>query len=147
MFGLNANRRLRRIARQLVLPGCGFRTPAAGLLEPVRVCRPRSRQSEEVRVPTGRAIVLQTFTVSRTGTIAGCRVLSGAIERSHRVNVIRDQKILRDYGIASLRRIKDDVKEVRDGMECGIRLEGFNDIKDGDLLEAFRIDIVKRTLD
>ena len=102
---------------------------------------------EEVRVPTGRAIVLQTFTVSRTGTIAGCRVLSGAIERSHRVNVIRDQKILRDYGIASLRRIKDDVKEVRDGMECGIRLEGFNDIKDGDLLEAFRIDIVKRTLD
>ena len=102
---------------------------------------------EELQVPTGRALVLQTFNVSRHGTVAGCRVLNGTIERSNRVHVIRDQKVLNDYGIASLRRVKDDVKEVREGMECGIRLEGFNDVKEGDLFEAFRIDIVKRTLD
>lgn len=107
-----------------------------GLLEP-----------ERVQETTGRAIVLQTFKVSRVGAIAGCRVLSGTIERNNRMHVVRDQKILGDYDINSLRREKDDVREVRDGMECGIRLQGFNDIKEGDLLEAFRVKEVKRTLD
>jgi len=102
---------------------------------------------ERVRVATGRVLVLQTFHISRFGTIAGCRVLNGNIERSNRVHVIRDQTILNDYKIASLKREKDDAKEVREGMECGIRLEGFNDIREGDLLEAFRIDEIKRTLD
>ncbi|MBM80836.1 MAG: translation initiation factor IF-2 [Planctomycetaceae bacterium] len=107
-----------------------------GLLEP-----------EKVQVPTGRALVLQTFHISRFGTIAGCRVLSGTIERSNRVHVIRDQKVLNDYSLASLKREKDDAKEVREGMECGIRIDGFNDVKEGDLLEAFRIDTKKRTLE
>jgi translation initiation factor IF-2 len=102
---------------------------------------------ERVEVTTGRALVLRTFSISRTGTIAGCRVLNGTIERNNRVNVIRDQTILNDYAIASLRREKDDAKEVRDGMECGIRLEGFNDIKEGDLLEAYRVEERKRTLE
>lgn len=102
---------------------------------------------EKVQVPTGRALVLQTFTVSKFGTIAGCRVLNGTIDRSNRVHVIRDQTVLNDYPIASLKRVKDDAKEVREGMECGIRLDGFNDIKEGDLLEAYRIDTVKRTLE
>jgi translation initiation factor IF-2 len=107
-----------------------------GLLEP-----------ERVEVATGRALVLQTFNISRYGTIAGCRVLNGTIERSNRVHVIRDQTVLNDYNIASLKREKDDAREVREGMECGIRLEGFNDVKEGDLLEAYRIDMKKRTLD
>jgi translation initiation factor IF-2 len=102
---------------------------------------------EKVQVPTGRALVLQTFSVSKFGTIAGCRVLNGTIDRSNRVHVIRDQTILHDYPIASLKRVKDDAKEVREGMECGIRLDGFNDVKEGDLLEAFRIDTVKRKLE
>jgi len=102
---------------------------------------------ERVEVATARALVLRTFSISRTGTIAGCRVLNGNIERSNRVHVIRDQKILNDYAIASLKREKDDVREVRDGLECGIRLEGFNDIKEGDLLEAFKIEERKRSFD
>lgn len=102
---------------------------------------------ERVEVATGRALVLQTFHISRFGTIAGCRVLSGTIGRNNRVHVIRDQKILNDYPIASLKREKDDVREVREGFECGIRLDGFNDLKHGDLLEAFRIDEVKRKLE
>ncbi len=101
---------------------------------------------ERVEVSTGRAIVLRTFSISRFGTIAGCRVLNGTIARDSRVHLIRDQKVLNDYKIGSLKREKDDAKEVRDGMECGIRLEGFNDVKEGDLLEAFRIDEIKRTL-
>lgn len=102
---------------------------------------------EQKQVSTGRALVLQTFNISRTGTIAGCRVLSGNIERNSRIRLIRDQKVLNDYAIASLKRVKDDVREVREGMECGIRLENFNDVKEGDLLEAYRIEEVKRTID
>jgi translation initiation factor IF-2 len=74
-------------------------------------------------------------------------VLNGTIERSNRVHLIRDQTVLNDYPIASLKREKDDVREVREGLECGIRLEGFNDVKEGDLLEAFRIEERKRTLE
>ena len=102
---------------------------------------------EKKQVSTGRAIVLQTFAISKVGTVAGCRVLSGSIERNSRVRLIRDQKILNDYGLASLKRVKDDAKEVREGMECGIRLENYNDVKEGDLLEAYRIEEVKRTID
>jgi translation initiation factor IF-2 len=102
---------------------------------------------EEVEVSTGRAVVLQTFHISRFGTIAGSRVLNGTITRNDRIRVIRNQTVLNDYPIGSLRNVKDDVREVRRGMECGIRLEGFNDIKEGDELQAFRIDQVKRTLE
>ncbi len=102
---------------------------------------------ERIEVSMGRALVLRTFSISRVGTIAGCRVLNGTIDRGCRVHVIRDQTIINDYAIASLRRDKDDVKEVREGMECGIRLEGFNDVKEGDLLEAFRFEEKKRSLD
>ncbi len=101
---------------------------------------------ERVEVSTGRAIVLRTFSISRFGTIAGCRVLNGTISRDSRVHLIRDQKVLNDYRLGSLKREKDDAKEVREGMECGIRLEGFNDVKEGDLLEAYRVDEIKRTL-
>lgn len=113
-----------------------IRSSLEGLLRP-----------ELVQEQTGRALVLQTFSISRFGKIAGCRILNGTINRNDRVHVIRDQKILNQYPIASLKREKDDVKEVREGMECGILLSGFNDIKEGDLLEAFRINEVKRTLD
>lgn len=102
---------------------------------------------EQKEVATGRAIVLRTFSITRFGTIAGCRVLNGTIERNSKVHLIRDQKVMNTYGIASLKREKDDAKEVREGMECGIRLEHFNDIKEGDLLEAFKIEEVKRTLE
>ncbi len=113
-----------------------IRTSLEGMLKP-----------EIKEVVTGRAIVLRLFSISRFGTIAGCRVLNGTIERTHRIHLIRDQKILNSYGIGSLRREKDDAREVREGMECGIRLEGFNDVKEGDLMEAYRIEEVKRTLE
>lgn len=100
------------------------------------------------QVSTGRALVLRTFFISRVGgTIAGCRVLNGSIERTNRCRVIRDHRILNDYAIGSLKREKDDVKEVREGYECGIRLENFNDVKEGDLFEAYRIEEVKRKLE
>ncbi|MBS0264954.1 MAG: translation initiation factor IF-2, partial [Planctomycetes bacterium] len=101
---------------------------------------------ERVETQTGRALVLKVFEISRYGKIAGCRVLNGIIERSNRIRVERDQRIVNEYPIASLKRGKDDAKEVRDGLECGIRLDGFDDIKEGDILRAFKVEEIKRTL-
>ncbi|WP_339733966.1 translation initiation factor IF-2 [uncultured Gimesia sp.] len=117
------------------------------VLDDIKLSLEGMLRPELVQEQTGRVLVLQTFSISRFGKIAGCRVLNGTINRNDRVHLIRDQKILNQYPIASLKREKDDVKEVREGMECGILLSGFNDIKEGDLLEAFRINEVKRTLD
>ena len=102
---------------------------------------PEKREAE-----LGRALVQRTFSISRLGVIAGCRVIAGVIARNARIRVIRDSQILGDYGIESLKREKDDAREVRDGLECGIKLAGFNDIKEGDILECYRIEEVARTL-
>lgn len=101
---------------------------------------------EEQIVEVGMAMVLKTFSVSKTGTIAGCRVMRGSVQRECRMRVIRDQTVIGDYPIESLKREKDDSKEVQRGMECGIKLEKFNDIKEGDTLEAYKIEEVARTL-
>ncbi len=100
---------------------------------------------EEYTVELGRALVQQTFTISRVGTIAGCRVLSGTIERNCRIRVNRDGRGIGEYPLDSLKREKDDAKEVREGFECGIKLKGFNDIKEGDVLEAYRVEERART--
>lgn len=102
---------------------------------------------EERVVELGRALVKQVFTISRVGTIAGCYVLQGSIQRGCRIRVNRDSRTVGDYALDTLRRIKEDVKEVPRGMECGIRLTGFNDIKQDDVLEAYKIEEFARTLD
>jgi translation initiation factor IF-2 len=86
------------------------------------------------------------FKVSKVGTIAGCMVRHGTIPRTAKVRLVRDGALVYTGGISSLKRFKDDVKEVREGLECGIGVENFNDVKVGDRIEAFRIDEVKRTL-
>jgi translation initiation factor IF-2 len=99
---------------------------------------------EEREVELGRALVQQTFKISRVGTIAGCRVLSGVVERNSRARIIRDSTIIGDYALDTLRREKDDAKEVREGYECGIKLAGYNDIKEGDLFEIYKVEEVQR---
>ena len=101
---------------------------------------------EKVETDLGRAVVQRTFSISRIGVIAGCRVIAGIIARNGRMRVIRDSRVIGEYGIESLKREKDDAREVRDGLECGIKLAGFNDIKEGDILECYRVEEVARTL-
>jgi translation initiation factor IF-2 len=101
---------------------------------------------EERVVDMGAALVKQVFTISRVGAVAGCLVIRGSIERGCRMRVNRDSRTIGDYAMDSLRREKDDTKEVARGMECGIKLAGFNDLKEGDLLEAYKIEEVARTL-
>ena len=101
---------------------------------------------EEKIEELGRTLVQKVYTISRLGSIAGCRVVSGKIERGCRIRVNRDGRGIGDYRLESLKREKDDVKEVRDGMECGMKLDGFNDLKEGDVLEAYKVVEVARTL-
>jgi len=102
---------------------------------------------EEREVVYGEAEVRETFKVARVGTIAGCSVRSGTINRKGRMRIIRDGIEIYDGAIASLRRFKDDVNEVKEGYECGIGIENFNDLKIGDVFECYRTEEVARTLD
>lgn len=91
----------------------------------------------------GHAEVRQTIHVSSVGTIAGCYVLDGKVSRNAQIRVLRDSVVIFEDEIGSLRRFKDDVKEVAQGYECGIGLRKFNDIKEGDIFEAFEMIEVK----
>jgi len=101
---------------------------------------------EKKEVILGEAEVRQIFKIAKIGTIAGCFVRSGVIPRTGRVRVIRNGVEVYDGTLASLKRFKDDVREVREGFECGIGVENFNDVKVGDLIESYRIEEVARSL-
>lgn len=106
-----------------------------GMLEP--------EQKEEV---TATAEVMETFKISKVGTIAGCIVREGKLLRSAKVRVIRDGIVVYTGELGSLKRFKDDVKEVSTGMDCGLNIQGYNDIKIGDVVEAYNIVEIKKTL-
>src|SRR3954449_939240 len=105
-----------------------------GMLRPV--------ETEEV---LGEAEVRALFKVSRLGTIAGCMVTSGLIRRGAQVRVVRDGTVVQETTISQLKRFKDDAREVSEGFECGILLDGFNDVKEGDVLEAYETRAIERT--
>lgn len=93
-------------------------------------------EPEYEEVVTGQAEVRSIFKLSKVGTIAGCYVTDGTIERNSKIRVLRDGAVIYEGVMASLKRFKDDVKEVRQGLECGITIQGYNDIKEGDVFEA-----------
>ncbi len=95
---------------------------------------------EEVEVLVGKAEVHQVFTISKVGNIAGCRVLQGELRRNGRIRVMRGEKKLFEGEMSSLKHLKDDVREVRAGFECGVALRGFNDFAVGDILECIVIE-------
>ena len=107
-----------------------------GLLDPIK---------EESNL--GRVEVRETFTIPKIGTIAGCYVTGGTILRNANARLLRDSRIIHEGKMSSLRRFKDDVREVQAGFECGIGLEGYNDVKIGDVIEVFEFKEVAPTLD
>lgn len=107
----------------------------SGLLEP-----------EYKEVTIGRAEVRKTFKVSRLGTIAGCYVTEGKIARDAKVRLVRGEQIIYEGKLDSLKRFKDDVREVLQGYECGLALDKFNELKEGDIVEAFATETIKREL-
>ncbi len=107
-----------------------------GLLEP-----------EKEETALGRADVKKTFNISGVGTIAGSQVSQGTIERNSQARIIRDSRIVYDGKIAALKRFKEDVAKVASGYECGINIANFNDVKAGDIIECYRVEERKRTLE
>ena len=106
-----------------------------GMLEP-----------EQKEVVTATAEVQETFKISKVGTIAGCVVREGKLKRTDKVRIIRDGIVVYTGELGSLKRFKDDVKEVHMGMDCGLNIQGYNDIKIGDVVEAYNIEEIKRKL-
>ena len=107
-----------------------------GLLEPERV--------EKI---LGKAIVQQQFKIPNLGFIAGSKVIDGTIKRNVQARLFREEDMIVDGRIDSLKRFKDDIKEVKEGMECGIGIEGAKKYKEGDVIEAYEIEEIKRTLE
>jgi translation initiation factor IF-2 len=115
-------------------------------IEDVRSALEGMLQPEEKEVLLGEAEVRQIFRVPRVGTVAGCYVSEGVIDRRSRVRLVRDGVQVYEGHLGSLKRFKDDVREVREGFECGLSVEGFNDLKVGDRIECYRVESVARTL-
>ncbi|MDE2119989.1 MAG: translation initiation factor IF-2 [Betaproteobacteria bacterium] len=112
-----------------------IRAAMSGMLTP--------EKREEV---LGMVEVRQVFRITKVGTVAGCRVLSGLVRRSAQVRVLRDNVVIHTGELDSLKRFKDDVREVQEGFECGLSLKSFNDLQEGDQLEVFEVKEVARTL-
>ncbi len=117
------------------------------LIDELKLAMEGRLKPEEREVITGHAEVRNTFKISRIGTIAGCYVTDGIVKRQSRVRIIRDGIVIQETQIASLKRFKDDAREVKEGLECGIVLERFDDVKVGDVFDAIEIEVVKRTLE
>jgi translation initiation factor IF-2 len=94
----------------------------------------------------GNALILEIFNISKVGKIAGCRVTDGTVERGANVRLIRDNVVIHEGKLAQLKRFKDDAKEVLAGQECGMSFENYQDMRAGDVIECYRVEIVQRSL-
>ena len=101
---------------------------------------------EEKEETIGLVDIRQIFRVSKVGTIAGCMVLEGTVRRGSKVRLLRDNTVIWTGELDSLKRFKDDAREVKEGFECGLSLKNYSDIKEGDQLEVFEVKEVARTL-
>ena len=112
------------------------------LMDQVRNAMTAALEPEKREVPLGRAEVRQTFRIAKVGIVAGCFVNEGEMRRDAQIRLVRDGTVVYDGKVASLRRVKDDVDKVANGLECGISLTNYQDIKEGDILEAYRTEVI-----
>jgi len=116
------------------------------LIDTVKAAMSGMLEPEVKETITGHANVKQVIKISKVGAVAGCAVTEGKIERSANTRLIRNGIIIHEGKIETLRRFKDDVREVEKGYECGIKLAGYDDVKDGDVIQAYKIEKIKREL-
>jgi translation initiation factor IF-2 len=94
----------------------------------------------------GNALILEVFNISKVGKVAGCRVTDGTVERGANVRLIRDNVVVHEGKLSTLKRFKDEVKEVQSGQECGMAFEGYGDMRAGDIIECYRVETIQRSL-
>ena len=95
----------------------------------------------------GNAQILEIFNITKVGKVAGCRVTEGSVQRGAKVRLIRDNVVIHEGTLSTLKRFKDEVSEVQVGQECGMAFEDYQDMRAGDVIECFRVEKVQRTLD
>ncbi len=137
-FGVTADAKARKLQEQL---GVEVRTYFIiyELIDDLKKAMTGMLKPEEKEKILGHVTVRETFKVSKIGTVAGCFVTDGVVRRSDKVRIVRDGKVIYTTGLDSLRRFKDDVREVKEGFECGMKLVNFDDVKVGDTIEVFEI--------
>ena len=116
------------------------------IVEHLNVTQPTVSHHLAILREAGLVEVREVYKISKVGTVAGCYVLEGVIKRGGRIRVLRDNVVVHDGELDSLKRFKDDVREVKAGFECGLSVKNFNDVEKGDHLEAYEIVEVSRTL-
>jgi translation initiation factor IF-2 len=144
-FHVTANSKVQKLAEQ---EGVDIRTYRViyEAIDDVRKALEGMLRPEEHEVVTGHVEIRQVFRSSAIGNIAGCYVLDGSVTRNARVRLIRDSVVVHEGRVHTLRRAKDDAREVLTGFECGIKIDNFDDIREGDIIEVFKIEEVAKTL-
>ena len=94
----------------------------------------------------GNALILQVFNITKVGKVAGCKISEGIVKRGAKVRLLRDHVVIHEGALKTLKRIKDEVKEVREGFECGMAFENYDNIEAGDVIECFEVEEIARTL-
>jgi len=94
----------------------------------------------------GNAEILEVFNISKVGKVAGCRVTDGSVKRGAKVRLIRDDVVIHEGDLSTLKRFKDEVREVQAGQECGMAFANFQDIQKGDVIECYEVETIRRSL-
>jgi translation initiation factor IF-2 len=144
-FNVRANAQARELARREGVE-IRYHSIIYELLDEVKAHLSGMLAPSRRETTLGHAEVREVFTITKVGKIAGCRVVDGLIRRGARVRLLRDDVVIHDGALGSLRRFKEDVREVREGFECGIGIEGWSDLREGDVIEAYEVEQVARTL-
>jgi translation initiation factor IF-2 len=144
-FNVRANAQARELARREGVE-IRYHSIIYELLDEVKGLLSGMLAPESRETMLGHAEIREVFSVSKVGKIAGCRVIDGLIRRGARLRLLRDDVVIYEGALGSLKRFKDDAREVREGFECGIGIEGYNDIREGDVIEAFDVEEIARSL-
>tara|TARA_A100001037_G_C15111853_1_gene619383 strand:+ start:64 stop:1938 length:1875 start_codon:yes stop_codon:yes gene_type:complete len=144
-FNVRANSQARELIRKENID-IRYYSVIYNLLDDIREMLSGMLVPENKETFLGNAEILEVFSISKVGKIAGCRVTEGMVKRGAAVRLLRDDIVIHEGSLGTLKRFKDEVREVRDGMECGMAFENYQDIKAGDVIECFDVEVVARSL-
>jgi translation initiation factor IF-2 len=144
-FNVRANVQARTAAEQLGVD-IRYYNIIYNLVDDVKAAMSGLLTPERRETMLGNAVILEIFNISKVGKIAGCRVTDGTVERGASVRLIRDNVVIHEGKLSTLKRFKDEVREVPAGQECGMAFEKYEDMRVGDVIECYRVEQIARTL-
>ena len=144
-FNVRANAQARHAAEQAGIE-VRYYSIIYNLVDDVKAAMSGLLSPERRETFIGNAEILEVFNITKTGKVAGCRVTEGKVERGAGVRLIRDNVVVHEGTLKTLKRFKDEVSEVPVGQECGMAFQNYEDMRQGDIIEAFRVEMVTRTL-